>query len=312
MKLSEMDGMPEPHRIMIFGQPKMGKTEMAGELSQKFKTYWFDLEGGLKTLKISKRVNRDNLEIYRIPDTTSFPIGVETMLKVAVGKPLDICHLHGKVACVACKKDGLGFSHFPGLANLSCTDLVVVDSTNQLQLSALMHIMSGRDILVKPEWDDFRNQGVLVNKILSSFQQAPCHFVTMSHEIESEMEDGTKKLVPLIGTGPFSRNAGKYFDHVVYATVKGGKYTLLSNPLVNSRLAVGVRGDIDLGKLAEPSLIPLFGDTDYQAMAAAQVASPAVQATLEDSAKMAAAGVGGIGKPLVNPATLAFKLGGGK
>ena len=49
MKLSQMVSSTT-HRVLIFGSPKSGKTQLAGGLAKKFKLIWFDLESGINTL----------------------------------------------------------------------------------------------------------------------------------------------------------------------------------------------------------------------------------------------------------------------
>ena len=49
MKLSQKIAS-KSHRVLLFGPPKSGKTQLAGELSKEYNLLWFDLENGVDTL----------------------------------------------------------------------------------------------------------------------------------------------------------------------------------------------------------------------------------------------------------------------
>ena len=188
----------------------------------------------------------DNIDYFRIPDTQIYPIGVETMLKVFKGKPVNICHEHGKVDCPACKTGAKPLS----LLDLSAfdvkKDILVIDSYTQLMDSAVNWIH--KDSLLKDDWDNIKStfdhwakQGAISDRFGSTIQNAPYNVVVISHEILSELEDGSKKIVPVGGTRNKSSDFGKYFDDIVYCEVASGKFNAVSHQSDKSRIVLGSR-----------------------------------------------------------------------
>ena len=64
------------HRVLIFGAPKSGKTQLAATLAAKFKLLWFDLENGYGTLLKLPKEQQENIELISIPDSKTFPIAI--------------------------------------------------------------------------------------------------------------------------------------------------------------------------------------------------------------------------------------------
>lgn len=255
-KLTEKK-VSKTHRALVFGAPKSGKTELAARLSEKFNLLWFDLENGYETLLKLPHEWQERVEIVSIPDTKVFPIAIESMLKVITGSAVEICDTHGKVGCATCKKDSQPTTRVC-LNELTDDTIVVVDSLTQLSNSAMNHLTKNQDDLYKPEWSDYRNQGQLLDKFLSQVQQAKFNIVCITHETETEMEDGKKKLVPVAGTTSFSRNTAKYFDHVVYAEVKNRKHVFASSTTYAGNILTGSRTDVSLEKDETPTLLRIF------------------------------------------------------
>lgn len=256
MKLSQRIAS-KSHRALIFGPPKSGKTQLAGELSSAFNLIWFDLENGVDTLLKLPESQKERIEVISLPDTRSFPIAIETMLKVIKGGKCEICEKHGKVACAICKKDSLPFISVD-LGSIGLDTIVVVDSLTQLTNSAIAHITKNQPDDYKLNYDDWGNLGKLMDTFLSHVQQASFNIVCISHETEVEMEDGKNKLVPTAGTRAFSRNTAKYFDEVVYCEVKNKKHIAASSTLYNGSILTGSRTGNILETQAEASLIPIF------------------------------------------------------
>ena len=256
MKLTEKK-ISKTHRVCVFGPPKSGKTELAGALASHFSLLWFDLENGYATLLKLPLPQQERINIISIPDTKVFPIAIETMLKVITGMPVEICETHGKVSCMLCKKDASPVQRVC-LNELTEDTVVVVDSMTQLANSAMNHLTKTQDDLYKPEWGDYRNQGQLMDKFLSQVQQAKFNIVCITHETETEMEDGRKKLVPVAGTTSFSRNTAKYFDHVVYCEVKNRKHAFASSTTYAGNILTGSRTDVELEKDSVPTLLRIF------------------------------------------------------
>lgn len=239
MKLSDK-AASKVHRVLLFGPPKSGKTQLAGALASEFDLVVFDLENGSDTLLKLPKEAQERVEIISLPDTRVYPIAIETMLKVIKGGPLDICEEHGKVSCALCKKNEGLFNHI-ALNELPPTTIVIIDSLTQLTNSAIAHITKHQDELYKLEYDDWANLGKLMDTFLSQVQQAKFNVICISHETEVKMEDGKHKLVPTAGTTNFSRNTAKYFDEVVYCEVKNGKHVAGSSTSYSNSILTGSR-----------------------------------------------------------------------
>ena len=93
----------QTHRCIIYGGPKVGKTELAGKLAEFYKLIWVDMENGHETLLKFPEAWQANIELIDLPDTRSYPIAIETVLKMVKGK-VSICEEHGKVGCSICKR----------------------------------------------------------------------------------------------------------------------------------------------------------------------------------------------------------------
>lgn len=246
MKLSEYKGSEARH-ILVYGPPKTGKTELVGALAEHFTLWWFDLDGGAKTLmREGSRAFKhlDNINYFRIPDTQIFPIAVETMLKVFKGGRMKVCHQHGKVNCPACKDKPNTEICLEEFDNKK--DILVVDSYTQLMDSVNNWIHKeafSKDDFdnVKSTYDDWAKHGGLSDRYGSTIQNASWNCVVISHEIMSELEDGSKKIAPVGGTRNKSADFGKYFDDIVYTEVVGGKFVAHAHQADKSRTILGSR-----------------------------------------------------------------------
>jgi hypothetical protein len=256
MKLSEKK-LSKTHRVLVFGEPKSGKTQLVGALANQFDLLFFDLENGYATLLKLPQAAQERIDLISIPDTKTFPIAIETMLKVVTGQKVAICEAHGKVSCPICKKESAPETVVE-LNALPDTTIVVIDSLTQLANSAMNHLTKTQDDTYKPEWSDYRNQGQLMDKFLSQVQQSRYNICCITHVVETEMEDGRKKLVPVAGTTSFSRNTAKYFDHVVFCEVKNKKHNFASNTTYSNNVMSGSRTGICLEEKVDPTLLDIF------------------------------------------------------
>ena len=185
MKLSQKAAV-KSKRVLLFGPPKGGKTALAGALSKAFNLLWFDLENGVDTLLQLPPECQERIEVISLRDTRSYPIAIETCLKVIKGTRGRICEETPSVEVC--------------LGELPLDTIVVFDSLTQLTNSAIAHITKNQPEDYKLDYDDWGNLGKLMDVFLSHVQQAGFHVVCISHETEVKMEDGKEKLVPTAGT----------------------------------------------------------------------------------------------------------------
>lgn len=244
-------------RVLLYGPPKTGKTEIAGALSSDFDLLWFDLEAGKDTLFKLPKEQQERINIISIPDTRGWPIAAETMLKVIKGQVCKICEEHGKVNCLPCMKLSKPIEEVC-LATLPAGTIVVIDSGTQLSNSFIAHITKEQDELYKMQTDDWGNLAKFIDMFLSYLQQLKCHVILITHETTAELEDGKERVVPVMGSRNSSRNVAKYFDHVVYAQVKNGKHSFGSSTLYQNNITTGSRSGAVLEKLTNPSLLDIM------------------------------------------------------
>lgn len=268
MKLTELPIRHAQH-VILHGDPKSGKSQLAGELSRKFNLVWFSIDSGHSVLHKLPREQQERISICVLPDTKEYPIGIETMLKVVKAEPITLCAMHGKVNCITCTQTKLP-SYVVDLSQYNAGNvdehgreyIVVIDHITQLARSAMSHITKSEKEgdLYKPTWDDHRVQGILMDKLLSSIQIAKYHCVCMAHCIEAEMESGTKKLLPYVGSREFSRTVGGYFDHIIYFDIRNMSHAAGSSTVFSPGVLTGSRGDVAIEKQLphERSLIPFI------------------------------------------------------
>ena len=258
MKLSQKSSS-KSHRVLLFGPPKSGKTRLAGTLASSFNLIWFDLENGVDTLLKLPLEQQERIEVISLPDTRSYPIGIETCLKAIKGSRGKICEQHGKWNCMSCSKNPEATPSVEiCLSELPLDTIVVFDSLTQLTNSAIAHITKAQPEDYKLEYDDWANLGKLMDVLLSHVQQAGFHVVCISHETEVKMEDGKDKLVPTAGTRNFSRNTAKYFDEVIYCEVKNKKHAVGSSTTYSGNILTGSRSGTILEAATSASLVPIF------------------------------------------------------
>ena len=247
------------HRCIVFGAPKTGKTLLAAKLAEHYNLIWFDLENGHETLFQLPEAWQERIELINIPDTATYPMAIETCLKVVKQKCV-ICDEHGKVGCMICQRqDPPGSTVTVDLPNMKDLETVVVfDSLTQLTASAIANITKGQPDDYKLQLDDWGNLGKLLGIFLSQLQQSGYHVVCISHETEAETEGKKKKLVPVGGSRNFSRNLAKYFDHVIYAEVKNRKHMFSSSTTYATTILTGSRTDVAIEDGSEPSLLQIF------------------------------------------------------
>lgn len=244
--------------VLVYGPPKVGKTQLVSELAEEFNLIWFDLENGHATLFKLPEEQQERVELIVLPDSRSFPIGIETALKAIKGTPGWIDNETGKwVAEERLKKADKEYT-FVHLNSLDRNWIVVWDSLTQLTNSAISFLTKNQPDDYKMQFDDYGNLGKLMDIFLSHIQQAKFNNVCISHETEVELEDGKVKIVPTAGTRNFSRNTAKYFGHVVYCQVSNKKHTFISSTTGTLNIITGSRTDISTESMGKASLIPIF------------------------------------------------------
>lgn len=244
-------------RVLVYGGPKTGKTELVGRLSEHYNIIWNDCEKGWVTLRKLPEEWRSRINIISIPDSRVYPIAAETWLKIIKGGPQEICVTHGKVGCAICKKNLAQFDKI-NMSAVPANTIVVFDSLTQLTNSLISNLTKAQPDDYKLQLDDWGNLRVLIDKFLSQVQAAGYNIVCITHEEEVIMEDGKKKLVPSSGSSKSSMNTAKYFDHVVYCEVKNKKHTFGSGTDFGMNMVTGSRTGIALEKNTTPSLLDIF------------------------------------------------------
>ena len=262
-KLTTLQAVPWQH-VLLFGAPKSGKTQLAGELAKHgFNLVWFDLESGSATLRQLPQEAQEKITVVQIPDSPTFPVAVETCLKIVKPPVIPgtyhlVCSTHGKVACPQCAKDGKPSDSVNMYLPLSET-IYVFDSVTQLVNSAMNFIAKGKPEDYKFDWEDWGYLGKIMDRFLAHIQTVPAHVICISHETEVEMEDGKLKLVATAGTRNFSRNSAKYFDHVVYVEVRNKKHAAGSSTTYSNNILTGSRLNAAIENSTEQlSLVDIF------------------------------------------------------
>lgn len=271
-KLTEL-AMRAPQHVCIFGDSRSGKSELAASVATLpfvKKVIWISIDNGHRVLFKLPREAQEKIEIVVIPDTQQFAVAYRTCQRLIKNRSCKICDSHGEVDCSVCTKT-VGSSWTT--INLGAIDLdtvVVFDHISQLADSTMNHIMSKKaSDEAFPGWDEFRLQGILMDRFLLAMQQAPYHVICVAQISMTKMEDNAIRIVPLIGTGPFSSNAAKYFDHTIYCQIVNKKHTFGSRSTFSNIATAGSRGDIAIedSKEPRPSLLPFFeGRMDVSAL----------------------------------------------
>lgn len=249
-------------KILVYGPPKSGKTELVGRLAEKgYILDWFDLENGSETLKKLPLEAQNNINLFRIQDSRASPLAIETMLKVIRGGKFELCWAHGKVMCPLCKKDrpqDIDIFDTAELIKDQRKRIMVMDSSTQLFDSTMNNITRAKPDDYKLERDDWGNIGKVLASYYSQVQVVPWNIICISHETPVEMNDGKEKLVPVGGSSSTSRNFAKYFSDVVYTYVENKKHKAASATTYANNILTGSRTGVELEKETDLDLSKLF------------------------------------------------------
>lgn len=246
-------------RIIVYGPPKSGKTQLVGALAEKMNLVWFDFENGKDTLFKFPEEWKARIEMFSIPDSKVMPIGVETALKVVKGVAVTICQEHGKVNCPLCKtagkpSDPVCLSDLNGKLD-TC---VVFDSLTQLTNSAIASITKNQPDDYKLDYDDWAHLGKVMDQFLSQLQAARYNVVVISHEMPIQMNDKSEKLVPVGGSRNYSRNVAKFFDDVIYCSVVNKAHKFASATTYMNNVLTGSRSGVVMEEKKDSKLLEMF------------------------------------------------------
>jgi|SRR6478736_2318373 len=266
----------EAQHICIFGEPYTGKSTLAMTPATFGKLLlWFSFDRGHTVLRKLAPHQQELVDLVRIPDTKDNPVGIQTALKVISGAAITICEDHGAVDCAVCKRVDSSLWTSVNLNALSLNTVVVFDHITQIADSAMQYAiersirnhekdatgvvldMKEKDYF-KPGHGQYMMQGFLMTKFLTNVQQSNNHIICIAHVAEVEQEDGKKKLVPLIGSVPYSRNSPKYFDHLVCCEVTNKEHRFASDTTYSASIVSGSRRDISIEHKGKPTLEPFF------------------------------------------------------
>jgi hypothetical protein len=245
-------------RVLVYGPPKVGKTYAVAGLAKEHKLHWLDLEQGSTTLFQFPPEIQANINLIRITDTEDDPCAIKSMSSFVQGASLRVCAEHGTPECPICKKANKMFDVLDP-KTIGPSDIIVCDSLTQLVASAMNKVAFGKSTDYKFEFDDWRRLGMYMDNFLSYIQSGKHNWVCISHEtvVDANENSKEKKIVPVAGTGNFSRNSGKYFTDVIYARIFNMKHSLSSVAVANPSVIQSSATSIDLSK--EPDgLLALF------------------------------------------------------
>lgn len=254
-----------PQHVIVAADPKAGKSTLASQLAEDgFKLLWFSIDNGHSVLSKLSPAAQERIEIIVLPDTKDFPIAIDTMKKVLT-KAGDhkICDRHGQIDCTVCAKNQLAFTtvNLEKIAyDPDYTWVVVIDNISQLSDSGENYVRKAGKLKDddKTEWDHYSHWQFLMKSVLSAIQVAPYNIVCLAHLVESEMEDGKKKLVPMVGSSVYSRKVGGYFDHVVFLEIHNMAHKGASSSTFRQSVLTGSRTDVKMEDQGKMSLKPFF------------------------------------------------------
>lgn len=280
--------------VCVFGDPKSGKSTLVSKLAEAgYKLIWISCDGGHTILDKLSPAAQARVNLIAISDTKDNPIAIHTVTKLTDGGLRHICDMHGQLNCAPCTAAKRDFTD----VNLSAAGpdtIVVIDPGSQVVESAINAIVQkeaksvdARDSY-KLDYGDWATLGSMMSRILSNVQTAKYHCVLIAHSAETEMEDSSKRLVPLLGTVPFSRNSGKYFDHIVYCTVRMNAHKIGSRTTFMNNVVTGSRTDVAIEDGKELTMLNFFGPprkleaSEVMTTAAAEVDKVETVATMKE------------------------------
>lgn len=255
-------------RLMVYGPPKSGKSELVSKLAEKHQLLWLDLEQGGDVLWKLPDSFKENIDYIKVNDSPDNRVALSTALLILNGHRGEMCLKHSKFRCQPCtvlaNKDtkenrGLYFENIDSMTvRQNNSKILVIDSLSQIRASIYTHITNG-DIDYKFEFDDWARLNNGMDQIQAAAQAANWDLVIITHEDEVSLVGSKEtKIVPIGATRNNSRNVAKFYTDIVYTEVRNGSHQAYSRSTQRANLQTGSRSDIDIAKMATPSLLPFF------------------------------------------------------
>jgi nucleoside-triphosphatase THEP1 len=250
-------------KILVYGPPFTGKTELVAKIAEKKRVHWFDLEEGIGSVLTSPRVQKawlKNINYFKICDTPEEPLAIDVLISMSKGR-VELCDTHGKLSCRDCTIKKASKSTLD-MSSITNNDVIVIDSLTQLSNSAMNRAMK-EDIAkynydASPDWDDYEKQGLVLNKLMSFIQALPCSVVCITHDTIVNPGKPNARTIPLIGTTNFSRNAPRFFDTIAYTSIVNGTFrvTAIANGIGGT--LTGCRYNTDWKESASANLLSIL------------------------------------------------------
>ena len=248
--------IPTAKRLMVFGGPTTGKTTLVGAIAKKYKVLWLDLDQGIDTLYQSLTdTELERIEYIRVADTMANPIACDTLTKMFVtGGKGYICEDHSAWNCPKCRAKASEFFVID-MAELTLANdwVIVVDSGTHFSESCIHRVLDNSSIDItlagkndKATFAVYMAQGAMLHKLLTSIQNGVNSVVMTAHELEVEMPDKSKKLVPSMGTTKFARTINSYFSSVIRTSQVNGGFKVESLAGCSRAADVGGSPNLDL------------------------------------------------------------------
>lgn|SRR5574343_1052547 len=235
-------------KVLLFGEPKSGKSRLAATLAKYFQLYWLDLENGSEVINQIPNEYLDNIQLSCVPDTLTNTAAQDVCKDIFDNRATFVCDEHGKKNCPTCKKESKPGVTFD-ITKLGPNDVLVIDSLTQLSESALNKATADLDDSDKIEFSHWDHQGAILSRICTGIQNARCNIVVITHEAESEGADKEKLIRPMGGTRNFAKKLAKYFDDVVYLYKRNKSHRVASGSVWSNNIMTGTRADVALETL---------------------------------------------------------------